>query len=231
MPADSGDPRLPERPEVDALFDDGAPPARVRDAWCAWLTALATDPEAALAAAVAYRELGSAARDAWLNAVEQDADRVAAPRFALFAPLLAVEDDAERCARILIASGAENELARPTRKKSALRGRKPDGDLIATITTPLYLDFVQVLACCYSSSGGIRWVKHDPITSEPAAPHAGEMMAGVRLEATPLPALIDELSVAIWAHERAGREIPEALRLHADLFVATESSEFLGPFA
>ncbi len=231
MPADSGDTSQPERAEVDALFDEGAPRERVRDAWRAWLTALATDPEAALAAAIAYRELGDEGRDEWLTALEQDAEQVAAPRFALFAPLLAVEDDPERSARIATAAGGENELARPTRKKRALRGRKPNGDVVATIITPLYLDFVQVLACCYSSSEGIRWVKHDPITQEPAAPHAGEIVSEVRLETTPMRALIDELSMAIWVHERAGREIPEALRLHADLFVATESSGILGPLA
>jgi len=231
VPAEFGNPPRPERPDADALFEEGAPRERVRAAWRAWLTALATDPEAALAAAIAYRELSNEARDEWLAAVEQDADQVDAPRFALFAPLLAVETDPDRSARILVSAGAENEVARPTRRKSALRGRKPNGDLVATIITPLYLDFVQVLACCYSSSEGIRWVKHDPITSEPEAPHAGELVAGVRLETTPMRALIDELSMAIWVHERAGREIPEALRLHADLFVATESSEFLGPFA
>ena len=231
MPVDSADPPRSDRPEVDALFDEGAPRERVRDAWCAWLTALATDPEAALAAAIAYRELSNEGRDEWLSALEQDADKVDAPRFALFAPLLAVEEDPERSARILLAAGAENDVARPTHQKKALRGRKDNGDLVATITTPLYLDFVQVLACCYSTSEGIRWVKHDPITNEAAAPHAGEVVGEARLESTPMRALIDELSMAIWVHEREGREIPEALRLHADLFVATESSEILGPFA
>ncbi len=226
---DSGDTLQPERAEVDALFDEEAPRERVRDAWRAWLSALATDPEAALAPAIANREHGDEGRDEWLNALEQDADHVDAPRFALFAPLLAVEDDPERSSRIATAARAENELARPTRKRRALRGRRPNGDIVATIITPLYLDFVEVLACCYSTTEGIRWVKHDPIAQEPTSPHNGEVVSEARLETTPMRALIDEMSMAIWVHERAGREIPEALRLHADLFVATESAEILGP--
>ena len=52
--------------------------ARVIDVWCEWLGALATDAEAALAAAMAYKELDDAARDRWLSALEQDAPRLAA---------------------------------------------------------------------------------------------------------------------------------------------------------
>ena len=72
---------------------------RVVAAWCEWLDALATDAEAALAAAMAYKALDSSARDLWLSALEQDADRVRVPRIAMYAPLLSVESDpGEACA-------------------------------------------------------------------------------------------------------------------------------------
>ena len=73
---------------------------RVINAWCAWLGALATNAEAALAAALAYKQLEGPARDSWLAAVEHDADRLNVPRVAVFAPLLAVESDPERRLRI-----------------------------------------------------------------------------------------------------------------------------------
>ena len=42
---------------------------RVLNAWCAWLGALATNAEAALAAALAYKQLDGPARESWLAAV------------------------------------------------------------------------------------------------------------------------------------------------------------------
>jgi hypothetical protein len=43
-------------------------------------------------------------------------------------------------------------------------------------------------------------------------------MDGAVLERTPLKALIDELSHAVLSQRRSGRELPEALRVFADLF-------------
>src|SRR3954468_488098 len=73
---------------------------RLVGAWCEWLGALATDAEAALAAAVAYRELTPAGRDYWLAVLEQDAERLDVPMIAVYAPLLAVETDPDRRQRI-----------------------------------------------------------------------------------------------------------------------------------
>jgi len=75
-------------------------------AWCEWLDALATDAEAALAAAMAYKALDANARDLWLSALEHDAERVTVPRVALYAPLLAVEAEPSRRARITAAIGS-----------------------------------------------------------------------------------------------------------------------------
>ena len=43
-------------------------------------------------------------------------------------------------------------------------------------------------------------------------------LEGAVLERTPLKALIDELSHAVLSQRRGGREMPEALRVFADLF-------------
>jgi len=193
---------------------------RVMSAWCAWLGALATDAEAALAAALAYKQLEGPARESWLSAVEHDADRLDVPRVALFAPLLAVESDPERRARILCAMGPADDAVTPRIGASGLHGCTREGLRIAVVTTPLYLDFVQVLACAYRRGHGFEWVRHDPIVSRVAAPVPGHQIEGVALEAMPLKHLVDELAHAVVAHARTKQPLPEGLSCFADLFDA-----------
>jgi hypothetical protein len=200
-------------PEAGAGTD-----SRVLDAWCEWLGALATDAEAALAAAIAYRELDAKGRNSWLNALEQDSRRLSVPRIAVYAPLLAVESDPERRERITFAIGPAQIEATPSAAVRALWALRSDGVRIATIVVPLYLDFVQVLACAYRPERGFVWVRHDPIVDAKHAPLPGEELDGAKLERTPLKALIDELSHAVLSQRRGGRELPEALRVFADLF-------------
>jgi hypothetical protein len=98
----------------------GAEP-RLVDVWCAFLGRLATDAEAAHAAAMAYRDLDGPARDVWITALEQDMSRVSAPRIAVYAPLLAVETDPKRRARVLAAIGPTQPDAAPKGAAFALR--------------------------------------------------------------------------------------------------------------
>jgi len=192
--------------------------ARLLDVWCAFLGRLATDAEAAQAAAMAYRELDGAARDVWISALEQDIDRVSAPRIAVYAPLLAVETDPKRRARVLAAIGPVQADATPTLPAFALASRAGGATRVATIVAPLYLDFVQVLACAYRPGEGFDWVKHDPIVERARAPRSGDVLDGAVLEATPLRAAVDDLAITVVAHTRAGRPLPEALSVFADLF-------------
>jgi hypothetical protein len=197
---------------------------RVVLAWRGWLDALATDAEAALAAAMAYKSLDGAARDRWLGALEHDAAHVNVPRIAVYAPLLAVESDPVRRQRIAVAIGPDDDRAKPSGELSAFRGTLRDGVRVATIVSPLYLDFVQVLACGYRPESGFVWVRHDPIVLAAAAPSAGDEVLGALLEATPVRALVDELALAVLAHTRSGRQPPDALRMFADLFAPDVSS-------
>lgn len=203
-----------------AVHDAGVPEAdaRVVDAWRVWLAALATDAEAAMAAAIAYQGLGAQDRDHWLSALEQDTSRIGVPRIAVYAPLLAVEVDPARRARIEAAMGPAEESATPSVTLRCLRGVDQNGLRVAAIVSPLYLDFVQVLACGYSVGEGFRWVKHDPILDDLRAPRSGQVLGEAALEDMPLKSLVDELALAVLAHQRRGREIPEALRIFADLF-------------
>jgi hypothetical protein len=191
---------------------------RLVGAWCEWLGALATDAEAALATAIAYRELTPSGRDYWLAVLEQDAKRLDVPKIALYAPLLAVESDAARRSRISQAMGPAEVSAQPRFVASGLTGVARDRTRVAVLITPLYLDFAQVVACGYQPNVGFSWVRHDPIVLFSRAPRPGDRLEGVLLESTPLKPLIDDLAHAVLAHQRHGREIPEALRTFADLF-------------
>ncbi len=199
-------------------LDVGRSDTRLLDAWCEWLGALATDAEAALAAAIAYQELDGFARDHWLSALEQDAARLNVPRIAVYAPLLAVEIDPERRARITDAIGPVDAAATPRFAAQGLLGKAADGASVAVLITPLYLDFVQVLACSYRVDRGFGWVRHDPIVDRRQALRHGERIEGTLVERTPLKSLIDDLAHAVLAHKRSGRELPQALRVFADLF-------------
>src|SRR5204863_2691075 len=75
---------------------------RAHAAWRTWLAALAKDADAVTAAALAYESLGPEGREAWLDALDQDAPDVGVPKVALYAPLLGVEEDDERRARIVL---------------------------------------------------------------------------------------------------------------------------------
>jgi hypothetical protein len=211
---------------------DSVPPAldvRVERAWREWLQALGSDADAAVAASMAYGQLDGSARDQWLAAVEQEADRVSVPRIALYAPLLAVEADPERRSIILSSIGPGDAAATPRASMHALQGTSSNGLRVAAIVTPLYMDFAQVLACGFTVSGGIEWVRHDPIVDRRDTLRPGDELAGVTLENAPLKPLVDELAHAVVAHSRNGRSLPEALRAFADLFGGLGPSEPRSP--
>jgi hypothetical protein len=197
----------------------GSPRAEPRlvEAWREWLRGLATNAEAALAAAHLYRGLPAPARDDWLSALEQDAETLSVPKFAVYAPLLSVESDPERRQRIHRAIGPV-DAASPSVAAEALAGRGQQGLRVALLISPLYLDFVQVLACAYRPEVGFDWVRHDPIVARRQAPGHGDRFEGALLERTSLGLVIDELAHAVLAQRRRERELPEALRVFADLF-------------
>jgi len=197
---------------------------RVISAWCAWLGSLATNAEAALAAALAYKQLEGQARDRWLAAVEHDMDSLDVPRIAALAPLLAVEVDPERRLRISNAIGPTDDALVATSLASGLVGCDPQGLRVCVVIAPLYLDFVQVLACGYRMHQGFEWVRHEPILCRTSVPVESQVLDGAVLEAVPMKILIDELAHAVVAHQRSAKPLPEALSFFAHLFDAQESS-------
>ena len=209
-------PRLELAPEPE-------PPRAVTDpravaAWRSWLHALATDAEAALAAALAYGSLDAAARDTWLDALEEDAPRIGVPRIALYAPLLSVEDDPERLLRIRFGLGDEQFVPPEQAEARALRGVLPGGARIVVLVLPIYLSFVQVFSCRYHLSEGFSWARHEPFARDADAPRGGSVFEGAPLERTPMKPVVEELAHAVVAHGRGGAPPPDALRVIIDLF-------------
>jgi hypothetical protein len=223
MGADGSD----ERPS-ETLRGAGGEPGRerlVRSAWRTWLSALATDADAAMAAALAYESLPPESRDAWLDALAHDRSMLDVPAVALYAPLLAVESDGGRRERIAVAIAAENvtdaadESAEPSLAPSAFafRGVNNEGVHACVLVAPVYLNFVQVLRCRYTPHGGFLDVRHDPLKNAADLPRVREL-DGVVVEPTPLRIVVEELAHAILADRRAERESPQALASFAHLF-------------
>jgi hypothetical protein len=193
---------------------------RLLAAWKEWLRALATDADAAVAAAHVYRDLDEAARDAWLDALCEDSPALAVPAVAIYAPLLAVESDPLRRTRMEVAIGSDVASWPEPRRARALRGIAPGGDRVVALVRPLYLCFVEVLWCRYAEGDGFVWVRHDGLLADKDAPADGSAHDGIVLEATPITPVIEELAHAVLAQRRNGRELPGPLHLFAHLFDA-----------
>jgi hypothetical protein len=190
---------------------------RSRAAWRAWLAALANDAESAMAASLAYDALDGSDRTLWLDALDQDGPQISVPTLALYAPLLSVETDPERRARIWAAVSAD-ETSWPRAAGRALRGVASNGDRIVVVVIPLYLRFVHVLASRIHPRDGFVWVKRDPIVKDEDALRSSCELDGVALESTPLNPVVEELALAVLAHRRSGRSLPDALKPFADIF-------------
>jgi hypothetical protein len=216
---------------VPSASDDDVPESaqessidpRMRAAWRSWLSALATDAEAAMAAALAYESLPPTGRDAWLDALDADAADLAVPLVALYAPLLAVETDAGRRSRIEVALQARGVKVEPPGRVRAFHGIAPSGDHVCAVLSPLYLDFVELLVCRYSPDGGVVSARRDPVRHVrevlgPGAETARCVVDDVTALEVPLGHVIEGLAHAVVADRRHGRSAPPALTSYAHLF-------------
>ncbi len=197
---------------------------RMLAAWREWLTALASDADAALAAADLYAGLKPEARDAWLDALAEDGPTLSIPPLALYAPLLGVEADESRRARmeeaIALGHGVVDEAIVAPPETRALSGMANSGARVAALIQPVYLQFVRVLWCRFVPDEGISWARHDSLLSDTQTPKPGDVLEGVTLERTPWAAVVEELAHAVLAHRRRKLELPASLREFADLFDA-----------
>lgn len=189
---------------------------RTHAAWRTWLAALAKDAEVATAAALAYQSLPAEGRDAWLDALEVDAPDVDVPKIALYAPLLGVEQDEARRERITLQVTGAHERPRRSTPPRALVGWK-NGERVCLIVSPLYLDFVELLFCCYDQDQGIRDARHEWLVHKDEVTKCARDL-GVTMVDAPLPQVVEELAHAVVADRRAGRDAPPALMVYIDLF-------------
>jgi hypothetical protein len=200
--------------------DPSALEPRMLAAWREWLSALASDADAALAAADLYAGLAPAARDAWLDALAEDGPSLHVPQLALYAPLLGVETDPDRRARmeIAVALGDAGGAAIESPDARAFSGMTSTGARVVALIQPVYLQFVRVLWCRFVPDEGIHWARHDSLLANGHAPKHGDIVDGVMLERTPQAPIVEELAHAILAHRRRDKELPGSLREFADLF-------------
>jgi len=207
-------------PPATARSAAAASDPRLVAAWQEWLRALATDADAAIAAAHVYGDLPERARDAWLDALTEDSPSLAVPAVAIYAPLLAVESDPARRERMERAIGSDVGPRPDAQRARALRGIARDGARVVALVSPLYLQFVEVLWCRYVVDEGFVWVRHDSLIADSDSPADGATFEDVVLEVTPITPVIEELAHAVLAQRRRGRELPSPLQLFAHLFDA-----------
>ena len=207
----------------DSRDDEGSlgPDARLSSAFRAWLEALATDPEAATAAAMAYESLAPEGRDAWLDAIDAEAPKLDVPALALYAPLLGVENDEARRARIDAALAAAPATPNPPRTLRALHGVSASGESVAAIVIPLYLDFVELLVCRYHPDRGVTSARRGPLLRASEVwdgERAVREIDGTALSELPFAYVVEGLAHALVADRREGRPPPEPLRTYDFLF-------------
>jgi hypothetical protein len=231
--------------DVDELHD--APPTdasgvferatfgatRTRRAFRAWLSSLAHDSEAAVAAALAYESMDDGARDAFLDALAEDCAVLEVPAVALYAPLLSVELDAVRRQRIAARLGDHAAALRTESDVTVLRAALPGGRVAYALVSPLYLDFVSLVLCEVEPGRGFVRAVRDPIRKrhqcmpsvlsawvEPATSAKRGEATGcpAQWEEIPLRLGVEDLAHAIVAHVRERGRPPPALASLAHLF-------------
>jgi hypothetical protein len=225
---------------VDVAAHRQALDPRVQSVWHTWLSALAVDAEAALAASLAYESLAPEGREAWLEALEDTAG-LGVPAVALYAPLLAVEEDDERRVRITQELAPLGEATISRRRTVALLGEAGAGERVCAILSPIYLDFVDVLVCRYGPDCGFISARRDPVRNaidifgrgtpqddaesphpptgcETTNSHPNRVVDGVVVTAVPLRDVVEDLAHAVVADRRRGRAAPEVLKGYVHLF-------------
>jgi hypothetical protein len=193
-------------------------PPHVRSAWRSWLAALATDAEAAIAAALTYESLSGDGREAWLEAIGTESSTLDVPAVAFYGPLLGVESDPVRIEKMhaAVATNAASAHVLESEPRASL-GVAKGGMHACVIAAPVYLHYVRVLVCRYTPRGGFVSAAHDPLR------HVGDLASfrdveGIAVESTPLPVVVDELSHAVLADRRQNRPTLPALEPFVDLF-------------
>lgn len=211
--------RRPSSSKLRVLRGGGAREGAVDDrAFQAYLRALAKDPDAIVAWALAYEAAGDAERDAWIHLLETEAAVLPVAREAVVGPLLAVEDGPRRRARLgeLV---REAVAAAPSLLRRAARLDVPEtGARSYALLLPLWLHFAELLVVSLDGDGRVAGASRDPVVD--ARDGGAVLVAALGPEGREVDAAdaVDDLAHAVLATRRGGRPLPEALARAARLF-------------
>ncbi|MEO8877160.1 MAG: hypothetical protein ABI461_16320, partial [Polyangiaceae bacterium] len=149
--------------------------------------------------------------------VDEDADSIDAPKVALYAPLLAVERDSERRNRLSASIAVSQMGAENHRKPSRAFSGDMNGEQLTVLLLPLYLGFVEILACRWSDDKGCMSAEHEPLRTARDF-QTTHVYDGVQLAELPFDDAIEQLAHAVVTSQRRGERAPDALVPFADLF-------------
>jgi hypothetical protein len=174
--------------------------------WLRWLRSLASDPDAAIALSLLYQRLADDERDGLLAALESDVKRLGTPVEALFAPLLAVEEDPGRLGRLLRRASQFERKAEP----SALRATG-ESAVGLVFFLPTYLSFGELLGCSIHVERGLAEVRREPLVHVTrVAEVAKGTLPGVPFSVVPFADAVDEVARAVLLTRRSGQIMPAA---------------------
>lgn len=172
-------------------------PASTLPKLTAWLSALSTSPDYAIAFAQAYEALGGNERDAWLTELEGEHANAAA-----YWPLLAVEQAPSRLRRI------RSKLEATSEPTTAYR----DGDTIYLVRS-MYSAFIGAVRFVFGASGEVASAHALPLCDNTS------FRESLSAQATVIAVADATLDIArgVVVSRRLGRDIPELLLSHPEL--------------
>lgn len=218
--------RRPSSSKLRVLRGGGAREGAVDDrAFQAYLRALAKDPDAIVAWALAYEAAGEAERDAWVRLIETEVAVLPVAREAVVGPLLAVEDGPRRRARLgeLVRDVAAAAAAIPRR---AARLDVPEtGARTYALLLPLWLHFAELVVVALDGEGRVAGAQRDPVVDARDAASVLAAALGPAGEPVDPRDAIDDLAHAVLATRRGGRALPEALSRTTRLFDLDQPSD------
>lgn len=193
-----------------------------RAAWSRWLRLLSHDEDAALGASLAFADLAAHDRDTWLDALDRELMSADHAAYA-YAPLLAVEEDPSRRARM---------LARLLRRAPASRepvvhvaGRVPYRAIVAL---SVYVPYVAVVGIVFDAQGVHEFVT-EPLCHEEGIAERVASFVGQPSARWAFRDFVDELALSIIAHRRRGSPFPPGLADYSALFSVRDPSFALVP--
>ena len=127
------------------------------------------DAEAALAAALTYESLDDVARDAFLDAIDEDAAtrstfrRSRSTRRSWRSKMIRIVH--QSATQLAIGRALRGKILDPRVCRDGRSRARVDGEQLTVLLLPLYLGFVEVLACRWNQENGCVSAEHEPLAT------------------------------------------------------------------